>query len=72
MAAPKNSPVKIKNATVPSTVIRPTTSEALVTRPWAASPEVAASSRMTSRPPAPAAMTPAPAPAATARFTAHR
>ena len=72
MAAPKNSAVKTTKPTVPPAVICPTTWPASVIRPWASSPAVTASSRITSRPPAPAATTPAPTPAATARFTFHR
>ena len=66
VASPKNSAVKSTNPIVPPVEIRPTTSSASVSRPWAWSPAVTASSRMTSRPPAPATSNPAPTPAVTA------
>jgi hypothetical protein len=71
VADPKNSAVNTTKLIVPSALIRPTTSLASVMRPWASSPAVTANSRMTRRPPAPAAMIPAPIPAATARFTSQ-
>jgi hypothetical protein len=55
VARPKNRPVKTTKPRVPSTLMRPTTWSASVMRPWASGPAVTASSRITSRPPAPEA-----------------
>ena len=63
VSTPVAGPMKAMNPSVPSTVISPMTALPSVTAPCDSSGEVTASSRITSRPPAPAAINPAPTPA---------
>ncbi len=56
---------------MPPTLMRPTIWLASVIRPWAAGPAVTASSRITRRPPAPAAKMPAVTPAVSVTVTYH-